>query len=58
MKAKGSPTQDHPEPSPPPQPQLQENRSFRLQLCHKPLRTNPYTAYRDETGKWVVVRNF
>jgi hypothetical protein len=57
MQAKGSPTKDHPEPGTIPQPQIQDSRPLRLQLCHKPLRTNPYTAYRDETGKWVVVRN-
>jgi hypothetical protein len=25
-------------------------------VCHKPLRTNPYNTYRDESGKWIVVR--
>jgi hypothetical protein len=57
MKAKGSPTKNHPEPATAPQLQIQEGRPFRFQLCHKPLRTNPYTAYRDETGKWIVVRH-
>ena len=28
-----------------------------MQACNKPLKTNPFTAYRDpETGKWTVVK--
>lgn len=26
-------------------------------ICNKPLRQNPFTAYRDpETGRWVIVK--
>jgi hypothetical protein len=61
MQANGSPTKNQPDTGTPSgtssQPQIQESRPFRLQICHKPLRTNPYTAYRDETGRWIVVRH-
>jgi len=53
MKANGIPGKKYPDPrnvSPLQRQQIQ------LQICYKPLRTNPFTTYRDETGQWVVVR--
>lgn len=26
-------------------------------ICNKPLKPNPFVAYRDETGKWMVMKS-
>jgi hypothetical protein len=49
MKPSGSEIKVLPESSSVTQP-------MRLQICHKPLKTNPYVSLRDETGRWIVVR--
>lgn len=29
-----------------------------MQKCEKPLKTNPFTTYRDpETGRWITLKN-
>lgn len=35
-----------------------ENQELRtMKLCPKPLRSNPFTTYRDpKTGRWLVVK--
>jgi hypothetical protein len=48
MKTSGSEVKNTPDPAP--------TESIQVQTCHKPLRTNPYTSYRDETGRWIVIR--
>lgn len=35
-----------------------ENKELRtMKICPKPLRSNPFTTYRDpKTGRWLVVK--
>jgi hypothetical protein len=54
MKASGRQVKDYPDPGNLVQLQKQQ---IQLQICHKPLKTNPYTTYRDETGQWIVIRH-
>jgi hypothetical protein len=53
MKASGSQIKNYADPRNLVQLQRQQ---IQMQICHKPLKTNPYTAFRDDTGRWIVVR--
>jgi hypothetical protein len=40
----------------PPEPSNGLTQPMTLQICHKPLKSNPYISLRDETGRWIIIR--